>query len=199
MVSAYNRNTAYEAIADTHIKNPLLRSAIGVGESLTNTTTQGRTKNKFQQGFLGGVGSSSQFQGANQTIPVMPSRSNDDFEARMRSSNGDATGEALRPSWTRTYAFAPGRGVEARVSNITHTDDNAGRHTLSAVVAPVSNAGVDRFGSGPAPPQRTYQLGAVMTSSPFVATGGEAADVTAARVAGYKEQRKLAISRMGAK
>ena len=185
MVSSFNSSNVNFAslIGNVHTKNPLLRTAIGATESLTGTTISSRTKDKFSQGWLGGVGSTSQFQSVNSTIPVMPNRNNNDLEARMVSSSGVITGERLLPSWERSYAFAPGRGVSALHSRITHTDANAGQDTLTGVVAPLVNAGIDRTGDGPAPPLRTYQGLGAMTQAPVVVTGGEAADATVSALA----------------
>lgn len=149
-------------------------------QSLAGTTITGRVKNKFENGWLGGCGSTSQFQGVNQTVPIMPSRSNYDLDDRIESSNGTRTGQPLLPSWQRSYAFAPGRGVDALRTSITHTMRGAGMEdTISGVVAPQVNAGQDRFATGPIAPIRTYQ-GAqnASTQAPYVATGGEAAKQT---------------------
>ena len=149
-------------------------------KSLTGTTITGRAKNKFDQGWLNGYGSTSQFQGCNQAIPIMPARSNYDLDDRIESSNGSRTGEPLLPTWNRSYAFAPGRGVDAMQTRITYTTRNAGlEDTISGVVGPEVNAGQDRFSDGPMAPVRTYS-GAQNTSTqaPYVATGGEAAEAT---------------------
>lgn len=149
-------------------------------KTLAGTTITGRTKNKFENGWLGGCGSTSQFQGVNQTVPILPFRSNYDLDDRIESSNGSRTGTPLQASWERSYAFAPGRGLDALQTRITHTLRGAGMDDgITGVAAPLINAGQDRFETGPIAPLRTYQ-GAqnVSTQAPYVATGGEAAEAT---------------------
>ena len=196
MVSSFSNDMTY---ANVHVQNPMLRTAAGSSESFTNTAIQGRTKNKFQQGFLGGCGSASQFQGVNQALPVMPARSNIDVVDRILSSNGYRTGTPLQPSWERSYGFAPGRGVDARLSDITFTDKEAGRDSITAVVGPTINAGIDRQQSGPEPPQRTYQGFGGQIQAPVVVTGGEAATASNAYIKSQKARGEKALAKTKAK
>jgi hypothetical protein len=172
MTSAFGQRAA--TISGVHSTNAIIRKAAKDSESLGDTDITSRTKNKFQNGFLAGVGSTSQFQGANQTLPIMPINSNNDLLQRVASSRGLGAGPALQPSWERSYAWAPGIGIDAYRSRITWTPEGAGlANPVSGTTAPITNAGVDRFSSGPIAPLQTYQLGDANTQAPVTVTGGE--------------------------
>lgn len=161
----------------------------GTGQSFQGTDVTARIKNKFEQGFLGGVGSTSQFQGANSMLPVMPAQSNNDTYQRVMSVHGVA-GEPILASWQRSYAFAPGRGIDAARSKITWTDSNAGLDPTTGVAAPLINSGIDRQDSGPTPSLTTYQLGNPNTQAPMTRTGGEGATVAERIIQSGKLEKK---------
>jgi len=126
------------------------------------------------EGFLGGVGSTSQFQSANTQLPILPYRTNDDLLQRIAQARGETvSGVPLLPSWERSYAWAPGIGVDAVASGITWTDTNAGLNPTTGLIAPLLAPGKDFTAEDPIAPAVEYKdqgLGA-MLSAPFVLSG----------------------------
>lgn len=138
--------------------NPILASVLtpqtpGLAPiSWTNPQISGRFKSKFESGWLGGTGSSSQFQSATSCLPVLPPNSNFDLDARIAQSRGlTVSGVPLLPSWRREYAFHPGTGTDAARSGITRTPAQAGISTWTGVAAPLVTPGLDATGAGPIP------------------------------------------------
>ena len=79
-------------------------------------------RDKFAQGFLTGTGSSSQFQATNMQVGDRRGFYNDNTSpllAGVQASN-------LLPSWRRSYAFAPGLGLDAIRTKIIWTPDARG-------------------------------------------------------------------------
>ena len=152
--------------------NPMLAASLLGGNDPANTWTStqlaGRYKSKWVEGFLGGTGSTSQFQSVNQALPVLPSRTNYDLTARVKQANGmNAARTPIKPSWRRDYAFAPGLGVDAARSKITWTDANAGINPQTGQAAPLVVPGKDYTETGPAPPTVSYNgqgLGVMLTA-----------------------------------
>lgn len=150
-----------------HRKNPILQTANGSQPLTPFNNITGRTKNKFEQGFLGGVGSDSQFQTV-FNLPIQPVNSNNDLLSRMMSTTS--------ASWDRSYAFAPGRGLDARATQITNTYDET-VDTATGVIHPVIFPGIDRINANPAPPLNAEAQGInALQTVPRVLTGGERAE-----------------------
>lgn len=145
----------------------MLRSLLGSEALTSNNAILGRTKNKFEQGFLGGIGSDSQFQTV-FNLPIQPFNSNNDLLSRFASTTA--------PSWDRSYAFAPGRGLDARATNITFTTDET-MQTASGIVHPVIYPGLDQTTAGPAPPLNANIQGInAIQTVPMNLMGGERED-----------------------
>ena len=87
----------------------------------SDTITGGRGfRDKFAQGFLKGVGGSSQFAGANMQVGLRRGTYNDNLSGVLAGS------KTLLPSWRRSYAFAPGLGLDAIRTKIIWTPDARG-------------------------------------------------------------------------
>ena len=105
------------------VRNPLAPFDFAHPSIIENvaSVTGGRGyKDKFAQGFLSGVGGSSQFQSVNQAIGLRRGFYNDNLDPLLRST------QTLEPSWERSYAFAPGLGLDALKSKIVWTPDASG-------------------------------------------------------------------------
>ncbi len=118
--------------------------------SLTSTPfVTARVSDKFQMGFLGGVGGSSQFQSHSQMLPVLPPSSNRDFEQRIAASRGLRTGERLLTRFERPGNFNPGLGTDTwrGGENVTWTMANRGDLTNvnTGLAGPLSYKGLDRM------------------------------------------------------
>ena len=88
----------------------------------------GRTADKFAMGYLGGIGSDSQFQVVSCRLPVLPPSSNYDIDKRILASRGLVTGERLLTRWERPNNFNPGWGTDTwrEGENVTWDLTNAG-------------------------------------------------------------------------
>ena len=142
----------------------LLRVARNSGNSHTNPGVRGTYKDKFEQGWLGGVGSEAQFQGVNGSqVGIVGSKPyNDNISARSRST--------LKPFWSRSHAFAPGSGLDALYSGITWTSEANGNDPITGITAPILHAKRDRISAEPNPQGRTFGGGGqnVTTTAPVV-------------------------------
>lgn len=139
--------------------------------SLTVHSVTGRTADKFAMGFLGGYGGSSQFQGANTLLPVLPPASNRDLEARVSASRGLTTGERLLTRFERPNNFNPGMGTDTwrDGSNVTWTLSNRGEmsSTTTGVAGPLSYRALDRTGRDAIAPYSSRAQGLdAMTTAP---------------------------------
>ena len=145
-----------------------IRMARNMKSSLSNQDITGRFRNKFEQGWLGGVGGDSQFQHVIAQVGLQgPKSSNDDLEARFNSTTS--------PDWNRSYAYAPGLGLDALMSRITWTSKSGGMDDpQTALVAPVINSGKDLATSNPIPALKTWNGAQGITqTNPVNIHGGE--------------------------
>jgi hypothetical protein len=120
----------------------------GVPSLTVPTNITGRTSDKFRQGFLGGLGGASQFQGVNTLLPVLPPATNRDTEWRMLESRGLVTGERLLTRFERPQNFNPGMGTDTwrDGTNVTWTMQNAGllADVTSGQPGAITYPGLDR-------------------------------------------------------
>lgn len=157
--------------------NPAVEHLMGYGgPPLGNVQLNGRFKNKFENGFFSGSSDSQFHQAGGRTLPILPYNTNRDLEWRLAASKGDnVAGVPLMPSWERSYAFAPGLGLDAKASRITHTPASAGLlSTYTGLAAPLLSAGQDKITEGPIPATWnpvSQGLGA-MLNAPAVRAGG---------------------------
>lgn len=137
------------------------------------TNITGRTADKFNMGFLGGVGGSSQFQGENSLLPVLPPSTNMDLDHRISASRGLRTGERLLTRFERPNNFNPGLGTDTwrEGDNVTWTITNRGEMSdvPSGVAGPLAYKALDRTDRDALAPfsLRSQGLDAV-TSAPVV-------------------------------
>jgi hypothetical protein len=120
---------------------------------LGDENIQSRFKNKFENGFLSGVGSGSQFTQLT-TLPIAPANSNYDLDKRIISSLGiENSGTTLLPSWQQSKAWNVGLGQDALLSGITRTLSGAGQeYAVTGLYGPNVNAGLDYINRAPITP-----------------------------------------------
>ena len=133
----------------------------------------GRASDKFAMGYLGGVGTSSQFQGTNALLPVAPPASNRDFEHRNRESRGLDTKEHLMTRYEMPYNFNPGIGTDTwrDGENVTWTMGNRGilMDPTTGIGGPLSYPQKDRTTRDALPRLVTRGQGLdAMTTAPVV-------------------------------
>lgn len=145
-----------------------IRIARNARSTLTNETITGKYRNKFQNGWLGGVGGDSQFQHVISQVGLQgPKSSNMDLEYRFTSTTV--------PDWNRSYTFAPGLGLDALASHITWTSKSGGMEDpQTGLVAPVINSGKDYAGDVPIPSIKGWNgAQGITTTAPVNIHGGE--------------------------
>lgn len=141
------------------------------------TSITGRTSDKFRMGHLGGVGGSSQFQGANTLLNVSPPSTNRDTEWRIMQSRGLITGERLLFRQERPQNFNPGVGTDTwrHGMNVTWTMQNRGEiaDVPSGIAGPLAYPALDRTDRDAVPQyQSRYQGNDAMTRAPKIVVTG---------------------------
>lgn len=132
-----------------------------------------RTVDKFAMGWLGGVGSDSQFQHVFSRLPILPPSSNRDLEARISESRGvPGQRDRLLTRYEMPYNFNPGWGTDTwrAGQNVTWTLGNRGMTdpTTGNMGAVVYTARASDKRDQMAPFQSNRQGLAAMTAAPRI-------------------------------
>lgn len=138
--------------------------------SLAPSQITGRSSDIMNLGWLGGIGSSFQFQGQNTLLPVRVGFNNRDTEARVLESRGLKTGERLLTRWERPNNFNPGVGTDTwrEGQNVTWTMQSRGlQDPLTGVYGPHAYPMRDYIPIGtPTPPYDGLRQGLCANAQP---------------------------------
>lgn len=178
---------------------PPLGQFLGV-PLLSEVRVSGRTSDKFAMGWLGGIGGTSQFQGANSLLPVLPPASNADTNHRVSASTGRATGQHLMTRWERPGNFNPGLGTDTwrDGENVTWTLGNRGlTDTTTGLMAPLAYPAIGNPGGRqPLPAYDSLRQGlAGNTTAPAVLVGSSSGYQSGQTLAEMQQQASQAHRR----